>query len=175
MCLQVEAQHAGRVTVWGACREEPDWQSSSTAEMPIEIHNPGCHGECWLRCPGTLPDMTRWSTEESTRCISTWSQDRFHHGTFPSGRVREALTHQSTSALPGPKSRTRGCNRLCLAHLSRDVKYSLRPMIQLDRHEGVSIPPSTLACQDPLSQLVIVPIFYVSTLVSPPTGLCPTF
>ena len=110
-----DTRHAGRVTVWGACREEPDWQSSSTAEMPIEKHIPGCHGECWLRCPGTLPDMTRWSTEESNRCISTWSQVRFYLVTFPSGRVREALTHQSTSALPGPKSRTRGCNRLCLA------------------------------------------------------------
>ena len=73
-----------------ACREEPDWQCSSTAEMPIEIHIPGCHGECWLRCPGTLPDMTRWSTEESTRCISTWSQDRIHSWTHPFGKSEDS-------------------------------------------------------------------------------------
>ena len=102
--------------------------------------------------------------------MTTWSRDRIHPWAHPSGRVREALTHQSTSALPGPKSRTRVT--------SLDLADTLVHGCQIFRvtHDPVEIPLRYHMTQSdveyslwrfPLGD----PIFRVSTLVSP-TELC---
>ena len=46
-----------------------------------------------------LPDMTRWRTEESLGCMTTWSQDRSSPGHLLSGSVRTAV-----SRLRGPST-----------------------------------------------------------------------
>ena len=105
--------------------------------------------------------------------MTTWSRDRIHPWAHPSGRVREALTHQSTSALPGPKSRTRVT--------SLDLADTLVHGCQIFRvtHDPVEIPFRYHMTQSdveyslwrfPLGD----PIFRVSTLVSPTVELSPT-
>ena len=57
-----------------------------------------------------LPDMTRWRTEESLGCMTTWSQDRSSPGHLLSGSVRTAVSHlrgNVSTPVPGSKSRTR--------------------------------------------------------------------
>ena len=57
-----------------------------------------------------FPDMTRWRTEESLGCMTTWSQDRSSPGHLLSGSVRTAVSHlrgNVSTPVPGSKSRTR--------------------------------------------------------------------
>ena len=44
-----------------------------------------------------FPDMTRWRTEESLGCMTTWSQDRSSPGHLLSGSVRTAVSRLSWS------------------------------------------------------------------------------
>ena len=117
-----------------------------------------------------LPDMTRWRTEESLGCMTTWSQDRFHLVTFPSGKSEGGLK----PPLPGPKSRNprmqhclslaqpvHGCQIFHVTHDPVEIPFRYH-MTQSDVEYSL--------WRFPLGD----PIFRVSTLVSPTVELSPT-